>query len=252
MSHSCHGFRVAALLSLLALHPAVRPSHLAGDSGQDQGRAECKIRVLIAFGSKRGGTAGLADMIGDALREPGSTLWSARPAAFTTSPSSTRLSWSARCTPTGGIVTPAGSSADTLRRYASCRSGWSAVARWTTRSNTGTLHPQSKSPSWPTELAPADMSRSVAACRRMQRGFPPQRWPRPTRATGATRLTSGVGWNRSWPSSSRGRLRALKPRYEGRLRRTSIEQSVWRSILRVSGATTSVTRSGLSAPMMIG
>ena len=93
----------------------------------------------------------------------------------------------------------------------SCRSGWSAVARWTTRPNTGTLHPQSKSPSWPTELAPADMSRSVAACRRMQRGFPPQRWPRPRRATGATRLTSGVGWNRSWPSSSRGRLRALKP-----------------------------------------
>ena len=27
------------------------------------------MRVLIAFGSKRGGTAGLADMIGDALRE---------------------------------------------------------------------------------------------------------------------------------------------------------------------------------------
>ena len=29
------------------------------------------MRVLIAFGSKRGGTAGLADMIGDALREAG-------------------------------------------------------------------------------------------------------------------------------------------------------------------------------------
>ncbi len=29
------------------------------------------MRVLIAFGSKRGGTAGLADMIGDALREVG-------------------------------------------------------------------------------------------------------------------------------------------------------------------------------------
>ncbi|MGX9791135.1 flavodoxin domain-containing protein [Mycobacterium sp. MMS18-G62] len=29
------------------------------------------MRVLIAFGSKRGGTAGLADMIGDALRELG-------------------------------------------------------------------------------------------------------------------------------------------------------------------------------------
>jgi menaquinone-dependent protoporphyrinogen oxidase len=30
------------------------------------------MRVLIAFGSKRGGTAGLADMIGDVLREAGS------------------------------------------------------------------------------------------------------------------------------------------------------------------------------------
>lgn len=29
------------------------------------------MRVLIAFGSKRGGTAGLADMIGEALREAG-------------------------------------------------------------------------------------------------------------------------------------------------------------------------------------
>ena len=29
------------------------------------------MRVLIAFGSKRGGTAGLADMIGDALRAAG-------------------------------------------------------------------------------------------------------------------------------------------------------------------------------------
>jgi menaquinone-dependent protoporphyrinogen oxidase len=29
------------------------------------------MRVLIAFGSKRGGTAGVADMIGDALREAG-------------------------------------------------------------------------------------------------------------------------------------------------------------------------------------
>ena len=29
------------------------------------------MRVLIAFGSKCGGTAGLADMIGDALREAG-------------------------------------------------------------------------------------------------------------------------------------------------------------------------------------
>jgi menaquinone-dependent protoporphyrinogen oxidase len=29
------------------------------------------MRVLIAFGSKQGGTAGLADMIGDAMREAG-------------------------------------------------------------------------------------------------------------------------------------------------------------------------------------
>ena len=27
------------------------------------------MRVLVAFGSKRGGSAGVADMIGDALRE---------------------------------------------------------------------------------------------------------------------------------------------------------------------------------------
>ena len=37
------------------------------------------MRVLIAFGSKRGGTAGLADMIGDALREAGCETVVARP-----------------------------------------------------------------------------------------------------------------------------------------------------------------------------
>ena len=87
------------------------------------------MRVLIAFGSKRGGTAGLADMIGDALREVG----------FETvvSPASGIYD----LTEFDAVIVASALYANrwhrdarrfvrrTLRRYASCPSGQSAVAR---------------------------------------------------------------------------------------------------------------------------
>ena len=47
------------------------------------------MRVLIAFGSKRGGTAGLADMIGDELREAGCETVVSPATGIMTSPNST-------------------------------------------------------------------------------------------------------------------------------------------------------------------
>ncbi len=69
-----------ALHALLVADPAIRRAHHARDTERDQGRCrgshktgerEQMTRVLACFGSKRGGTAGLAAMIGDALIEAG-------------------------------------------------------------------------------------------------------------------------------------------------------------------------------------
>ena len=209
-----------------------------------------KMRVLIAFGSKRGGTAGLADMIGDALREAG----------FET------------------VVSPATGIYDLTEFDAVVVVGalyanrWHRDARRFVRRNTAalrelpvwlvssgpldesaehqTLHPPSRSPSWRTELAPEVMSRSVAACRRMQRvsrlsdGQNPRR--RLARRSPHPALGGIVGRRARVP----GRLLTRKPVTQGRLRRMSIEQSVWRSLFRIFGSMTSATKSGLSGPTM--
>ena len=69
-------------------------------------------------------------------------------------------------------MTPAGSSAETLPRYASCRSGWSAVARWTIRPNTRTLHPQASrqagQPNWRLRICHVRWP-PVAACNGVSR-----------------------------------------------------------------------------------
>src|ERR1700757_1535723 len=68
----------AAVPALLGTSSAVRRAHHGGDVEQDQGQCgsvgktrEKMMRVLVAFASKRGGTAGLADMISNALTEAG-------------------------------------------------------------------------------------------------------------------------------------------------------------------------------------
>ena len=155
------------------------------------------MRVLIAFGSKRGGTAGLADMIGDALRAAGCET----------------------------VVSPATGTYDltefdaVIVASALYANRWHRDARRFVRRNTAALcegncclaHKPPRGASSPTELAPAAMSRSVDAYHPTQGASPPQPWPKPMPATGATRPTSSVGWTRWWPSSNLGRLRVLEP-----------------------------------------
>ena len=75
--HNRSGF-TPALHALLVADPAIRRAHHARDAERDQSRrrggrdtGEQMMRVLVSFGSKRGGTAGLAAMIGGALTEAG-------------------------------------------------------------------------------------------------------------------------------------------------------------------------------------
>jgi hypothetical protein len=79
MPHRHNGSRITqAIPALLVADPAVRRAHHARDFESDQGQRrvnthaeEPMMRVLVAFGSKRGGTAGLAAMIGAALSQAG-------------------------------------------------------------------------------------------------------------------------------------------------------------------------------------
>ena len=208
------------------------------------------MRVLIAFGSKRGGTAGLADMIGDALREAG----------FET------------------VVSPASGIYDltefdaVIVASALYANRWHRDARRFVRRNTAALRelpvwlvssgplddsaehqifrPPSRSPSWPIELAPAVMSRSVAACRRMQRvsrlsdGQDPRR--RLARPSPRPALGGIVGGRARVP----GRLRVLKPVTRADSAGRVSSNRCGATSCASSGATTSATRSGLSGPTM--
>ena len=107
------------------------------------------MRVLVSFGSKRGGTAGLAAMIGDALTEVGCDAV-VRPAKDVGDLGGVdAVSWLAPCTPTGGIATRDGSCAGIPQLCGNCRSGWSAAARWTVRPRSATSHPRRRLRSWP-------------------------------------------------------------------------------------------------------
>jgi hypothetical protein len=72
MPHRHNGSRIAATVpALLVADPAVRRAHHARDGESDQGQLgvdthaeEPLMRVLVDFGSKRGGTARLAAMFG--------------------------------------------------------------------------------------------------------------------------------------------------------------------------------------------
>ena len=86
------------------------------------------MHVLVAYGSKMGGTAGIAELIGDALTDAGLQA-DVRPVAEVSQlDRTTRWSSAGRCTAATGTARPGGSSGATPMCCGNDRCGCSAAA----------------------------------------------------------------------------------------------------------------------------